>query len=329
MRNQFAPAALVAASAFVCASLAIADPAPATPTYSKDVAPILNKNCAGCHRPGDIGPMPLLTYDQVRPWAKSIREKVVRGEMPPWHATQARGVFSNDRRLTDEEKDTLARWVAAGAPQGDPKDLPPAPKFVEGWEIGKPDAILTMAKPFHVPAAGTIAYQYVTIPTKFTEDKWIQAIEVRPGARSVVHHVLVFERDADGKPAPPPFTQLVPDMKALAPQGRGGEGGGAPQFPGTLIATTAPGTNAMVFAPGDALKIKAGATLLLQLHYTANGTPADDETSVGVIFAQEPPTREIRTSAFMNPMLRLPANAADTAIDSAIRFDQDVHLKIG
>src|SRR5262244_451825 len=111
----------------------------ASPTFTKDVAPILYKHCASCHRPGDIAPMSLLTYEQVRPWAKSIREKVSLGQMPPWHAAQARGVFSNDRRLSDADKDILVQWAAAGAPQGDPKDLPPQPTFTEGWEIGTPD----------------------------------------------------------------------------------------------------------------------------------------------------------------------------------------------
>src|SRR5579863_10110121 len=172
-----------------------------TPTFSKDVAPILYKNCASCHRPGDIAPMSLLTYEQVRPWAKSIREKVAQGVMPPWHSDAPRGTFSNDRRLTDHDKDIILSWASGGAPQGDPKDLPAMPKFTEGWEIGTPDVVLSMTKPFNVTASGTIAYQYFTIPTNFTEDKWVQAIEVRPGTRSVVHHVLVFIRQK-GVPLP-------------------------------------------------------------------------------------------------------------------------------
>ena len=167
----------------------------ATPTFTKDVAPILYKNCASCHRAGEIAPMSLLTYEQARPWAKSIRENVSRGQMPPWHAEEPRGTFSNDRRLTDSDKSTLIAWANAGAPEGNPKDLPPAPKFAEGWEIGTPDLVLSMAKPYDVPASGTVAYQYFTIPTNFTEDKWVQAIEVRPGVRSVVHHILVFSRE--------------------------------------------------------------------------------------------------------------------------------------
>jgi mono/diheme cytochrome c family protein len=132
----------------------------AAPTYTKDVAPILSEHCATCHRAGEIGPMSLLTYQEVRPWAKAIRGVVAQGKMPPWHATQDRGVFSNDRRLSEQDRATLLAWADAGAPQGNPKDMPAAPKFTEGWEIGTPDAVLSMGKPFDVKPEGTIQYQY-------------------------------------------------------------------------------------------------------------------------------------------------------------------------
>ena len=164
----------------------------AAPTFSKDVAPIIYKNCASCHRPGDIAPMSLLTYENARPWAKAIREQVATRQMPPWHATQPHGTFLNDRRLSDADRDTLIRWADGGALKGDPKDLPPTPKFSDNWEIGTPDVVLSMSQDYEVPDSGTVAYQYFQVPTNFTEDKWVQAIEVRPGSRSVVHHILVF-----------------------------------------------------------------------------------------------------------------------------------------
>jgi len=300
--------------------------AQSTPTFTKDVAPVIYKNCASCHRPGDIAPMPLLTYEQTRPWAKSIREKVSLGQMPPWHSTDPRGTFSNDRRLTDKEKDTLIRWASNGAPQGDPKDLPPVPKFTEGWEIGQPDVVIGMTKKYDVPASGTVAYQYFTMPTNFTEDKWVQAIEVRPGERRVVHHILVFCRDAAppaGTPRaalpPPVFTTAVPKMPGL---GDSSLAGGR----GSLIATTAPGTNAMVFKPGTAMLVKAGSVLSFQVHYTSNGTAASDQSSVGMIFAKQPPETEIRNSAFVNPLLLLPAGDSNKAVESAIEFQQDAHI---
>src|SRR5262249_31374621 len=156
---------------------------------------ILYKNCAGCHRPGEIAPMSLLTYEEVRPWARAIREQVAQGTMPPWHAAAPRGTFSNDRRLSDQERDTVIRSVDTGAPRREPKDLPPAPKCGGGWEIGARVVVLSMPSEFEVPASGTVPYQYFQVPTNFKEDKWVQAVEVRPGARSVVHHVLVFCRE--------------------------------------------------------------------------------------------------------------------------------------
>ena len=298
------------------------------PTFSSDVAPILYKNCATCHRPGEIAPMSLLTYEQTRPWAKSIKEKVALGQMPPWHATQPRGIFSNDRRLTEAEKDTLIRWASNGAPQGNPKDLPPVPKFAEGWEIGQPDQIFTMEKAYEVPASGAIDYQYINIPTNLTEDKWIQAIEARPGARRAVHHVLVFAKEPAAPVRPAAYAVLIPK-----PQGAPQPGDDpdhlkpAPNLsPGTLIATTAPGTNAMTFEPGRAIRLRAGTTLVLQIHYTAFGTAASDRTSVGVIYAKEPPRQEIRTSAFLNATLKLPAGSPDTEVDTAIQFLEDSHI---
>ncbi len=293
----------------------------APPTFTKDVAPILYKNCASCHRTGEIAPMSLLTYEQTRPWAKSIREKVSLGQMPPWHAVQPRGTFSNDRRLSELEKNTLIRWTDAGAPQGDPKDLPPQPKFTEGWEIGTPDVVLSMTKPFNVTASGTIAYQYFTVPTNFTEDKWVQAIEVRPGTRSVVQHILVFVRQRGGPPSAAAFMPVVPKMPPPSDPNAS-----QTQFPGTLIATTAPGTNAMTFEPRQAIRIPAGSQLLFQVHYTANGKEATDQSSVGMIFAKEAPKQEIHNSAFVNLLLRLPPDADNQAVDSAIEFTEDSHI---
>ena len=287
-----------------------------TPTFSADVAPILFKHCASCHRPGEIAPMSLLTYETTRPWARSIREQVASGQMPPWHATQPPGTFANDRRLSEQERNTLIRWVDAGAPQGRPKDLPPPPKFSEGWEIGEPDTILSMANEFEVPESGVIAYQNFQVPTNFTDDKWVQAIEVRPGARKVVHHILVFCREPDAAVRPVPFTQLVPKRPLL-------HGGRRPE---KLIATTAPGTNAMILPPGKALLIKAGAVLRFQIHYTTNGTAARDKSSLGIIFARQPPQQEVRASAFVNPTFLIPPGASDQAVDSAIEFTEDSHI---
>lgn len=297
---------------------------PAVPTFTKEVAPILFKHCASCHRPGDIAPMSLLSYENARPWAKAIREQVAAGQMPPWHAVAPHGTFSNDRRLSDQEKETLIRWVDGGAAQGNPKNLPPPPKFADGWEIGTPDAVISMPTAHDVPASGTIDYKYVEAPTNFTEDKWIQAIEVRPGARSVVHHVLVFCREPDAPALTPAFVSVVPPPRPPSPATAQPRRQGTNR--GVLIATTAPGTNAMVFQPGMALRIKAGAVLTFQLHYTANGTATKDKSSVGLIFAKRPQQQEIRTGAFVNAMFTLPPGAGNEKVDSAIQFNEDSRI---
>ena len=304
---------------------------PGTPTFSKDVAPILYKNCVSCHRPGEMAPMSLMTYELARPFARSIRTRIELGSMPPWHAEAPEGTFLNERHLTRAEKETLVQWAANGAPEGDRKDLPPPPVFPQGWTIGTPDAIVAMDQPYNVPASGTIAYQYFRVPTNFKEDKWIQAIEIRPGARSVVHHVLVFASEPGGTFRQPPFVQ------------RNAPGRGAEAFPaiaaalrdraqnaaamrGPLIATTAPGTNAQVFESGSALRIRAGSVLTLQVHYTATGKAEKDQTSVGFVFARETPKREVQSASFVNAQLAIPPRAEDHRVDAQIEFTEDVHI---
>jgi hypothetical protein len=313
----------------------------AAPTFTKDVAPILYKNCVGCHRPGEMGPMPLITFQQVRPYMSSIARRIQDGTMPPWHAEAPAGHFLNERRLTTAEKDTIARWAAGGAPQGDPKDLPPVPAFTEGWAIGNPDAVFTMQQDFEVPASGTIEYQNFAIPTNFTEDKWVQAMEMRPGAPNVVHHILVFARDTGVQPRRDPFRQValpnggnfdvqLPQRPAQGPpqQQQQAPGNQAPRTPvrQTLIASLAPGTTTMVFQPGTALQLKAGTTIVFQVHYTTNGTTTKDRSKMGLIFAKEAPRQEMMSSQFLNPQLLLPAGSGNQRVDSEIEFTADSHI---
>jgi copper type II ascorbate-dependent monooxygenase-like protein len=296
------------------------------PTFAKDVAPILYKNCVGCHRPGEIAPMSLLTYKDARPWAKAIRDEVSEGNMPPWHADAPKGTFHNERLLTDAEKDTLVRWANGGARQGDPKDLPPVPALVEGWQIGKPDVVFEMAEDYKVPAEGTIQYEYFYIPTNFTEPKYVQAIEIRPGNREVVHHVLVqYRAKPDMQRAPvlqfnPEQAKLPEPTPGLRPRRND------PSIPGRLLATYAPGTNPQTFPAGTALRLEPGGILQLQMHYTTTGEAATDRTKVGIIFSKDPAPREIRVGQFLNATLNLPAGAADVAIDAEVTFAQDATI---
>jgi hypothetical protein len=298
-------------------------PAAAVPTFAKDVAPILYKNCTSCHRPGEIAPMSLLTYDDARPYAKAIRDEVGEGHMPPWHADAPAGTFENERKLNDAEKKTLLDWVAGGAPKGNPKDLPKQPEYAEGWTIGKPDVVFEMQEAFTVPEKGTIEYQYFYIPTNFTEPKFVQAIEARPGDRSVVHHVLINYQAKPDMTRTPVLAfnrewQRLPQPAIGANRPRRN-----PEMPARLIATYAPGTSAQVYRPGTALRLEPGGVIELQLHYTSNGKATKDRTRVAMIFSKDSSAREIRPSAFFNGTFTLPAGSSDTAVPAEVGFQQD------
>ncbi|MGH9349811.1 MAG: thiol-disulfide isomerase [Vicinamibacterales bacterium] len=299
---------------------------PASPTFTRDVAPILYKNCVTCHRPGEIAPMSLITYADVRPWARGIRQAVAEGVMPPWHADAPAGTFENERGLTDLDKDVIARWVAGGAPQGHPGDLPPAPRFPEGWRIGTPDAVFEMQEEYPVPASGTIEYEYFYIPTNFTEAKWLQAIEVRPGNRALVHHVLTFYEAPPEGPRMAPVLEFVPEHSKVPPRNPGSRAPRKPIGPSRIVATYAPGTDPQVFRPGTALRLAPGGVLKLQMHYTANGTAGTDRTQVGMIFAKEPPQHEVRAGQFLNAAFSIPPGAPSHQVDTEVGFLQDVTL---
>lgn len=292
------------------------------PTFSKDVAPILYKNCVTCHRPGEIAPMPLITYDDAKAYRSEIIDEVGQGHMPPWHANAAPGTFTNERRLPAGDKDTILRWAKGGAPQGNPADMPKVPAFAEGWQLGQPDAIFEMDKPFSVQATGEIPYEYFYIPTNFTEAKWIKSIEVRPGVRAAVHHVLVFYRSEPDQQRPAVIRRNAAQMKEMPPTTFGPA---PPRGPMTaterqrLIGTYAPGTNPQVMPEGTAMRLEPGGAIELQVHYTAFGTAAEDRTKVGIIFAKEP-AREVVPTHFFNTQFELAPGAADVRVDADISF---------
>src|SRR5262249_8546548 len=191
-------------------SIAAAPAFAGAPTFSKDVAPIVYKHCVECHRPTAMAPMSLLTYEDARPWARAIKQKVVAKQMPPWGADPAIGRFSNDGSLTQTEVAPIAAWVDSGAAEGNRAERPKAPQFAEGWSIGKPDYVFRMQKPFTVPADGTVPYVYITIPTNLKEDIWIKAVELKPTDRRVVHHIISTLVEGSGM-APDPEPKLTRD----------------------------------------------------------------------------------------------------------------------
>src|SRR5262245_27490673 len=189
MRCPTCIAALVIASAFAIVR-PLGGAAPGA-TFTRDVAPILHRTCVSRHRAGEVAPMALLTYQDARPWARSIKEKVTSRQMPPWFADPNVGAFSNDPRLTAAEIETIARWVDAGAPQGDPKQMPALPVFTEGWQLGEPDQIIELPE-VQIPATGADYFPTPNIALDLKEDRWVRAIEVRPSNREVTHHTVIF-----------------------------------------------------------------------------------------------------------------------------------------
>ncbi|MGH9837059.1 MAG: DUF3471 domain-containing protein, partial [Blastocatellia bacterium] len=300
-------------------------------TFTKDIAPIFFKNCAECHRAGEAAPFSVLSYKEVRPWAKSIREKVVNKEMPPWHADAHIGQFKNDRRLSQAEIDTITAWVDGGAAEGNPKDLPPAPKFAEGWSIGKPDLVLEMKEEYTVAAEGPDEYQYFTISTGFTEDKYVTMAEARPGNRQVVHHILAFvippggidfgkmsreevEKFFEKEMKNSPFYRdgFLSRMKPDQPVNDDGCNGKMKDDgdSGEFLTGYAPGHNPDIFEPGVAKKIPAGATLMLQVHYSKiAGSAQKDRSMVGFVFAKEPPKKLIFKRGVSNIFFKIPPGA--------------------
>jgi hypothetical protein len=295
-------------AATLCAGFAsLAFAGTTTPvTYYHDVVPILQKRCQNCHRPGEIGPMALLTYQQVRPWAKAIKSAVVSHVMPPWDADPRYGSFANDRSLPANEVDTLSKWVDAGAPEGKAADAPPPVEFADGWRIGKPDVVFEMPKEFHVPATGTVEYQWIKMPSGFTEDKWVEAVEVRPGNRAVVHHSVVYARDQDlqyGKKAPyGEFFQIAgEDVRGILKDRIAAR---RTMFSNSMepehLQVFAPGADPILLKPGQARLIRAGSDIIFEMHYTTNGKEATDRSKVGLVFAKQPPTERVRTIRLNN-----------------------------
>jgi peroxiredoxin/mono/diheme cytochrome c family protein len=279
-------------------------------TYAKQISRILQNNCQECHRPGQVAPMSLLTFDDALAWSDTIREVITQGRMPPWYADPHYGKFSNDRRLPPEDKETLLHWLDNGTPRGDDKDLPPPRRFPEGWNIGEPDLIVRMPEPFKVPAKteGGIDYQYIVVDPGFKEDRWIQRAEIRPGAPSVVHHSVVLVLKAGKKL----------DINDLVE-------------PGIILCGYGPGEMPTELPEGLAKKVPAGAKLVFQMHYTPNGKAQSDQTSVALVFAKKPPRHRVITAPiyslrFLYWCDHIPPGADNYKMESEQTFWHDAHL---
>ena len=354
----------IALAVGIAASMVLSGTISASPpvkevTFNKNVAPIFFKNCAECHRANDIAPMALMTYKEARPWASSIREKVITREMPPWSPDPKYGEFTNDHRLAQKDIETIVAWVDQGAKEGDAKDLQ-TPEFtsIGGWRIGKPDAVFDIGQEFNVAAGMPDTIMNFIVPTNFKEDRWVTAAEILPGNRKVVHHVIAFIQTPemieqfkkgegrarallrsdvfyrDGSLLKVKADAPVIDNGCSSPNGgsafkrpSASEGGDA--F-GLFLAGYAPGKGIDVFPVGTAKRVPAGSMLVFQMHYSSYGGKFDgaqgDRTRLGLHFASKPPEKSLNTVGIQNHYFKLPAGDGNHEVTACYTFDADVRL---
>ncbi len=295
-------------------------------TFSEHVAPIIFNNCVKCHRIGQVAPFPLTTYEEVRRRAATIAAVVGSRYMPPWKPEPGWVPYRDERRLTAEQIELIRQWVAEGAPEGDPARLPQMPAFADGWQLGTPDLVLEMPAGFAVPADGPDIYRNFVLPTGLSEDKWVKAIELKPSARGVVHHVLFFtdttgaaraQDGRDGKPGFPGlgaiFTVQAGDPITALTGGLGG---------------WVPGTTPAFLPEGIALPLRKGADLLLQTHFHPNGLSQAEKTVVGLYFGPKPARdlTQLQAPAFfgIRANIDIPAGMRDYKLRGSFTIPADV-----
>jgi|SRR5579864_1119472 len=268
------------------------------PAFYRDVAPIFERHCDTCHRPGEAAPMSLMDYASARPWAKSIQEAVIERKMPPWFADPHIGKFSNDARLQDAEMRTIVEWVKGGAIEGTPRKS--SVTWTEGWKIGKPDVVFEAPSAFEIPPGGTLPYQYATVATNFKRDMWVRLAEVRAGDREHTHHIVASIREPGSHEAP-------------------GQG--------EFLAGYGPGALPEMLGPGQAKLIKAGSEIVFQLHYTTDGKAGSDRSKIGLIFAGKPPRERVVMMAAANVRFTIPPGDPDFKVEARQKLHEDATLE--
>jgi hypothetical protein len=298
-------------------------PAKRSPTYYRDVLPILQEHCQSCHRAGGIAPMPFETAQQTRPYAGAIRRATVEKSMPPWFADANVGRFSNDSSLTSEQIAIFAAWVEAQAPIGEERDAPPARTWAESWSIPQPDLVLKMPQAVQLPASGDIEYIYEIVPTHFSKDRWVQMAEVLPQLRSNVHHAVVYVRPPDSKwlqhaPVGVPFTAST----LSDPEDRRG----THWTDSDILLVYAPGSSPDMWPANMAKFIPAGSDLVFQMHYTSNGRAAADQSSIGLIFSEGVLEKRVMTLQLTNDHFVIPPGAPDYRVEARGTLPNDALL---
>lgn len=276
-------------------------------TFAKDVAPIIFNNCTTCHRPGEVAPFTLMNYQDAKKRAKQIALVSESRFMPPWKADPKFGSYHDERILTPEQIATLKEWADAGAPEGSKAQTPALPKFTQGWAMGKPDLILEPSEEYTLGAEGRDVYRNFVIPTSYTEDKFVSAVEVRPGNRTVVHHVLLFTdtqgqaRKLDAKDTEPGYATF----------------GGIGFTPSGSLGGWAPGNQPRFLPDGIGQLLPKSADVILQVHYHKSGKVEKDKTRLGLYFCKKPVDKMMRYIPVIFPMLRIPAGETNYQTKSA------------
>ena len=298
--------------------ISAADDRPEPVTFNKDVAPILWNNCARCHRPGDVGPFPLLRYRDAAKRASDLIDVVESGQMPPWKAHPGAGVFLDTPRMTVLEKETLARWVEAGCPEGSPDDLPPMPRFPEGWALGPPDFVLTMPEAWEVTPSRYDTYRAFAVPSPKDRDVTITGIEFHPGNPRIVHHSRIHvnatgdaRRREDADPTPGFAGWMGRTIVELPYPGLGG---------------WTPGLTPRHAPEGSGRFIRKGSEIVMQIHYHPTGKVESDRSSVGLYFAKQPLTRRMAGVSISTDRIDIPAGAKRHVLIQAARVKADVRL---
>jgi mono/diheme cytochrome c family protein len=321
------------ASAVVCGFAAIASlvvwssrdqtraaPPDAAPTFSNEVVRVFQQNCQSCHNPGDIAPFSLMTYEEAVPFAESIKAKTQARQMPPWKAVAGCGEFENARALDDEDLDTIVRWVDAGVPEGDPAHLPPPLAFPDEWKNGEPDlALVTAAKGYKIPAGVTEdIYRCFTLPADTIADRFVTGVEIRPGNRAIVHHVLLF---IDGTGASVALDRADP-----------GPGysmfGGVGFTPTGSLGGWAPGSAPQNLPEGTGVLVPRGARIVVQVHYKPNGLEEIDATQIGLKYARGPVYQDMFVLPVWNRTFTIPADARDYPVNASLTLPQAVNITL-
>jgi len=250
-------------------------------TFNQHIAPIIYRNCSSCHRQGEAAPFPLLTFQDVVKKGKIIGKVTASRVMPPWKAEPASYAYRDERRLKEHEIALIQAWLLAGMPEGNTADQPEPPKFVSGWQLGEPDLVVEMPVAYHISADGPDIYRNIAVPLGLTDDKWITAIDMRPSARAVVHHVLYF---ADGS------GRLHEKPQQGAEPGFSGMRAGGDSIP---LGGWAVGAQPHFFPEGLALRVPKGSDLVVQYHFHPTGKPEAEKSLIGLYFARKPPERTL------------------------------------